>query len=240
MKMKMHGSPGHEKREASRVSAPIAGRSGAGTLAEQAYEHLEELIVTLVYPPGSLLSEGVLSGRLGLGRTPVREALQRLASEHLVVIMPRRGVRVSNLNVEQQLLVLDVRRELERLIAARAAGSITVDKRKRLVEMADEITAATRRGDEIMFLRLDRECDTILVECARNPYAASAIGPLHVISRRFWYAHRSHMTDMQPMGEVHSEVLRAVAAGDDREAAAAAERMMDFIEEFTRSTLESL
>src|SRR5258708_9067329 len=86
------------------------------SLTELAYAHLEELIVTLKLAPGRVVSEGELSVLTGIGRTPIREALQRLARERLVSILPRRGIIVTEINVGSQLKLLEVRRELERLI----------------------------------------------------------------------------------------------------------------------------
>ena len=91
------------------------------SLTDRAYKELEELVVTLRLAPGSVLSENALAGELGIGRTPIREALQRLAREGLVVILPRKGILVSEINPRKQLLVLEVRRELERLVARSGA-----------------------------------------------------------------------------------------------------------------------
>ena len=88
------------------------------TLTDTAYREIEERIVTLQLSPGEVLSESMLVDALGIGRTPIREALQQLAREGLVIIMPRRGVIVSELDVRRQLELLKVRRELERLIAS--------------------------------------------------------------------------------------------------------------------------
>ncbi len=129
-------------RQASlrKVSPPPARKSPKGaaakpaeTLTEQAYRVIEEQIVTLRLKPGEILSEQMLSATYAFGRTPIREALQRLAREGLITIFPRKGILVSDLNPRNQLLVLEVRRELERLLsragaeratkaAARAAG----------------------------------------------------------------------------------------------------------------------
>src|SRR5579862_5579940 len=87
-----------------------------GTLTDRAYRELEEMIVTLQLSPGTILSEQTLAVRLKIGRTPIREALQRLARDGLVVIMPRRGIMVSEINLRLQLRLLEVRRELERLM----------------------------------------------------------------------------------------------------------------------------
>src|SRR5436305_13711508 len=87
------------------------------SLTELAYLDLEEMIVTLKLPPGTAVSESELSQRLRIGRTPIREALQRLARERLIVILPRRGILVPEINVKRQLRLLAVRREVERLSA---------------------------------------------------------------------------------------------------------------------------
>ncbi|MEE8122944.1 MAG: GntR family transcriptional regulator, partial [Alphaproteobacteria bacterium] len=81
-------------------------RPGKLSLTDRAYNQLEELVVTLRLEPGAVLSEGVLASELGFGRTPIREALQRLAREGLVVILPRKGILVSEINPRKQLLVL--------------------------------------------------------------------------------------------------------------------------------------
>ena len=110
-----------------------AGRPAAATvesLTEQAYRQIEEQIVTLRLKPGDVLSEQMLSATFGIGRTPIREALQRLAHEGLVIILPRKGILVSDLNPRHQLLVLEVRRELERLLSRAGAERATDEQRQ--------------------------------------------------------------------------------------------------------------
>ena len=96
-------------------------RAGGRSLTDEAYAQLEELIVTLQLRPGVAVSEATLSERLGIGRTPIREALQRLAREHLVVVLPQRGNLISEIDVRKQLRLLETRREVERLIVRWAA-----------------------------------------------------------------------------------------------------------------------
>lgn len=211
----------------------VAGES----FADQAYRRLEEMIVTLQFPPGTLLSEAGLSSLLGIGRTPVREALQRLAAEYLVEIMPRRGIQVTRMNVGHQLLLLETRRELERLIATRAARRSTSDEKQAFAVMADDIERAATRGDDVTFLRTDREFNAFISQCARNPFAAAAIAPLHALSRRFWVYHYRPELDMPHSAKLHAAVMRAVAAGNDRAAAAASDSLLDYVENFTRATL---
>jgi DNA-binding transcriptional regulator YhcF (GntR family) len=109
-----------EPRSSVRQTAtPRGGWRGAAreTLTEQAYRLIEEQIVTLRLKPGDVLSEQMLSAMFKIGRTPIREALQRLAREGLITILPRKGVLVSDINPRNQLLVLEVRREIERLLS---------------------------------------------------------------------------------------------------------------------------
>src|SRR4249920_2921182 len=108
-------------------SAPAGARPPVGrppassqSLTDRAYAVLEEMIVTLQLPPTAVISEAALSEQLGIGRTPIREALQRLARERLVIVLPRRGIIVSQIDVRSQLRLLEVRREIERLVAKSA------------------------------------------------------------------------------------------------------------------------
>jgi DNA-binding GntR family transcriptional regulator len=208
------------------------------SLTERAYRALEELIVTLQLPPGSVVSEAALSQRTGIGRTPIREALQRLAREHLMVVLPRRGILVSGVDVRRQLLLLEVRRELERLLARSAAKRATEAERKRFAEIADEMQAAAAKGDDIAFMRLDREFNRLTSLASHNDFAETAMAPLHAVSRRFYYIHYQQVADLEITAKQHADVARAIAAGDRDAAGAASDRLLDYIEAFTRATVD--
>jgi DNA-binding GntR family transcriptional regulator len=213
-------------------------RRDAESLAEQAYRRLEEMIVTLELPPGSMLSEPRGAVLLGMGRTPVREALQRLADDHLVEAMPGRGVRVSDVNVERQLLLLETRRALERLTATRAARRASATQRHRLAELATEMERAAAEGDETTFIRLDVDVNTLIAAAGRNTFTSAALMPLHALSRRFWFIHhRETATDLPAAARLHADLLRAIAAGDEEGSAQATDALLDWIEQFTKSTM---
>lgn len=219
------------------TSEAPSGEETARSLTERAYGELEELIATLRLKPGQVLSEAALAQRLGIGRTPVREALQRLASEGMVVVLPRRGILVSEINVSRQLRLLEVRRELERLVARSAARRATTEERAAFAEIAAAFEEAAAANDDIMFMRLDREFNALTVQASRNEFAAKAMRHIQGLSRRFWYQHYRTVLDLPRCARLHEAVAEAIAEGAPEAAAAASDHLIDYIEEFARATL---
>lgn len=209
------------------------------SLAEKAYTDLEEMIVTLQLKPGSAVSEIGLSTILGIGRTPIREALHRLARERLVVILPQRGIMVSEINVGIQLKLLEVRRELERLIARSAARRTTELERKRFLEIANELQIASRTNDEMTFLSLDMEFNRLSASTARNEFLSSSMALINSLSRRFWHIHYQQVADMSLAATLHADVAGAIANGNESAAAKASDALLDYLEHFARATLNS-
>ena len=196
------------------------------------------MIVTLKLAPGAAVSEAELSQVLDIGRTPIREALQRLARESLVSILPRRGILVSEINVKRQLRLLEVRRELERLIARSAARRATEAERARFLELADRFEMSARVNDDVTFMRTDREFNDLCSAASHNEFAAGAMSLMHSLSRRFWYIHYKQAADMPLTAKLHADIARAIAAGDEARAAKAADKLLDAIEKFTRVTTD--
>ena len=209
----------------------------AETLTEQAYRIIEEQIVTLRLKPGEVLSEQILSASYGFGRTPIREALQRLAREGLVTILSRKGILVSDLNPRTQLLVLEVRRELERLLSRAGAERATRPQRDQLQDIARQMDQAASRNDDISFMRLDRELNLLMLEAAHNEYAERSMKLLQGLSRRFWYMHYRDAADLPLCARLHANQARAIARGDADAAARASDKLMDYVETFTRATV---
>jgi DNA-binding GntR family transcriptional regulator len=207
------------------------------TFTDRAYAQIEEMVVTLQLPPGTVLSELVLANRLGIGRTPIREALQRLSRDGLVNILPRRGVLVSDIDIRSQLRLLEVRRELDRLIARSAAKRATQEEQAQFLALAAEIRQAGEKVDDIAFMRLDQKFNTLIALVARNEYAKRAMGLMSGLSRRFWYQHYKQTADLPLAARLHAEVAEAVAARDPDAAARASDKLIDYIESFARSTL---
>jgi DNA-binding GntR family transcriptional regulator len=209
----------------------------AETLTERAYRLIEEQIVTLRLRPGDVLSEQMLSASFKIGRTPIREALQRLAREGLITVLPRKGILVSDINPRSQLLVLEVRREIERLLSRAGAERGTPEQRKSMHEIAEGMERAAKTNDDIAFMRLDRELNALMIAAAHNDYAARSMKLLQGLSRRFWYMHYREAADLPLCARLHAHQARAMAEADAEAAARASDKLMDYVETFTRATV---
>jgi DNA-binding GntR family transcriptional regulator len=222
---------------AARRQRPAEKPARSETLTEQAYRLIEERIVTLRLKPGDVLSEQMLSAASKIGRTPIREALQRLAREGLVTILPRKGILVSDINPRSQLLVLEVRREIERLLSRAGAERATKEQRAQFTEIARGMDRAAKTKDDIAFMRLDREFNGLMIEAAHNDYAARSMKLLQGLSRRFWYMHYGEAADLPLCARLHANQARAIAEGNAEAAARASDKLMDYVGNFTRGTV---
>ena len=223
-----------------RKGNPKAGKGSmprTDTLTERAYRLIEEQIVTLLLRPGDVLSEQMLSASFRIGRTPIREALQRLAREGLITILPRKGILVSDINPRSQLLVLEVRREIERLLSRTGAERATKEQRTQLQDIAQGMDRAAKTNNDLEFMRLDRELNALVIECAHNDFAARSMKLLQGLSRRFWYMHYREAADLPLCARLHANQARAIAQGNSEAAARASDKLMDYVETFTRATV---
>lgn len=208
------------------------------SLSNRAYRQLEELIVRLELAPGLALSENALREELGIGRTPIREALHRLAREGLVLISPRRGIFVVDIRLDAQLRLLEVRRGLERLIASRAARLATSADRAEFAKLAAAMKQSAEQGDHLAFLRLDREFNQRVAQASANEFAAAAISLSAGLSRRFWFRYHT-LVDFPLSARLHADVATAISNGEIAAAAEASDCLLDYIEAFTRSVIDN-
>jgi DNA-binding GntR family transcriptional regulator len=203
------------------------------TLADVAYQRLSELIIELELPPGALLSENMLSKRLAIGRTPIRESLKRLARDNLVQILPHRGVVVTEINIQQQLSALEVRRPVELILVTGAARRSTTAQRQCFLKLADDFEAAAAQEDAKAYMVVDRLYDRLIDESAGNYFASEALKPIHGIVRRFWVSRRGS-EDWHSAGKLQIKVARSIGQGDAKAASAAITAIMDLNERLLR------
>jgi len=210
-------------------------RRDGESLAEFAYRRLEDLIVSMELKPGAWVSEPVICRRLELGRTPVREALMRLATERLLVQRPRRGMIVSEIDIPAHLMVLETRRALELTLVRAAARRRSSQDIERLREIVGEFQRLLGKGKPVPLMRVDRTFVGHLIECSKNPHL-SAILPLYALSRRFWIAYRDGQNRFAGarFTQFHISIGSAVIAGDERKAEKITTEFLDHVEAFAK------
>jgi DNA-binding GntR family transcriptional regulator len=180
-------------------------------LAEVAYLELRDRIVTLRLAPGSPIQEEPLCAELGVGRTPLREAVKRLESESLAVVHPRRGTFVTEVNLLDHALISDVRRSLEGLAAERAAQRATDADRERLRELAARLESDP--GGRAAAMALDTDVHREIHRCAHNRYLESNLSQYYNLSLRIWYLFLDRLPEVDHKAE-HLPMVQAVLTGN--------------------------
>ncbi|MBU3732356.1 MAG: GntR family transcriptional regulator [Beijerinckiaceae bacterium] len=211
---------------------------GRETLADQAYRLLEDRIVRLELAPGARFTEQTLGAHIAMGRTPVREAIQRLVDDGLLLVFPRKGVMVTLIKPQDVIQALEVRLVLERMIAANAARDADVAQRQALARCADQLLAAAAMHDVDAYMRADRAFDVELGRVSGNPFAVRAVGPLQTMARRAWF-YFTRNVDLLPAAERHAALARAVAEGKVYEAVQASDQLVFHIRDGLRRVFDS-
>lgn len=186
------------------------------SLAERAYVELRHDIITLARAPGDALREDELMAELGLGRTPIREAIKRLAIQRLVVVNPRIGTRVSPVDAAEALQIAEVRVELEGFAAGLAAQRATPDERRELERLSAAV-GATSDVDELM--RLDYRVHHAIYRASRNAYLQETAGLYLHLALRVWFV----VLELAPelLADVTSEhgaLITAIVGGNQETA----------------------
>jgi DNA-binding GntR family transcriptional regulator len=200
----------------------------ATSLADQAFHAIRELIVTLELPPGSVINERELTARLTIGRTPVREALRRLAQEQLVEVYPRRGIFVTTIDVRDLARLCEVRAVLEPEAARLAAERSTQADLDALNDLENELTARRRRDDRAL-IDLDRRIHRTIYRCTHNHFLEATLDEYYALALRIWMLALEETGELQAAVLEHRTLLDAVILG---KAELAAQMMRDHVEHF--------
>jgi DNA-binding GntR family transcriptional regulator len=209
------------------MNTALKPSSEAGSLAEQAYRLLEEQLVTLKLAPGELIAEKDLMDKAGIGRTPVREAIQKLSAEGLLQVLPRKGLMVTPLRRSDLTRIIEARRVLERLMVVKAAERASPDQRQALRILAMHLEAAD--NDLELFFRLDQRLDELLEVACDNSFLVKALTAMHSQCRRLWYLHRKRL-NLPLSAQLHGGLARAVADGDGAGAIRALDEIITILE----------
>jgi DNA-binding GntR family transcriptional regulator len=198
----------------SAAASPAAGE----LLADRAYAELRDRIVTLSIAPGAPINEDALGRELEMGRTPVREAIKRLALENLVTVFPRRGTFASEINITDLAQISDVRVLLEGHAAARAAERLTGVQRDELDGLLAEMDGREGSRDPAALMELDAEIHRFIYRCAGNVYLQETLERYLNLSLRIWYLVLDRLPHLFDRVHEHRALLEEIREGNPNEA----------------------
>ena len=202
-------------------------KATAKSQLHEAYLAIEDRIVTLEFVPGGMLTEKFIIDSVGFGRTPVREAIQRLALEGLIEVHPRSGVKIAEIRPEDYPRAIEPRLTLEPLLARSAARFGGPKDREIIAHRMHEMRAAARRSDVRGFLREDKALDEAISNATANPFLPRTLAPLQIHSRRFWF-HYHGTNGLVEAADGHVAVCQAIIVGDSDAAFARARELMEY------------
>lgn len=183
------------------------------TDADKAYLLILDRIIKAEMEPGSLIQERVLMDSLGLGRTPIREALKRLQVEHFVTVSPRRGIFVTPIAIGDINQLYELRIELEALVIQLAAQRATSEQVAKLEALVDEESLQQLQSPyEIM--DLDRDFHFLSYEASQNQFLQADLKRYYFMSQRIWYYGLSTMKSIEIGIREHIEIVAAIKTGD--------------------------
>lgn len=190
------------------------------SLKQKAYEAIRHKIVSLELPPGAVIDESALIDELDVGRTPIREALQRLALEKLVVIVPRRGMFVTEIGITDLQRLFEVRLELEELAARLATRRGRAEHWRRMEEVLARLDDESEETDNEVLIAIDGACHEIMYEAADNEFLQDTLSTMYALSLRLWYYSLAKIGRMHSTVSEHRDILAALKAGDQERAGA--------------------
>lgn len=189
------------------------------SLSEQAYTRIKQKIVSLALAPGAVIDEAALQEELALGRTPIREALQRLAREKLVTIIPRRGMFVADIGITDLGRLFEVRLALESQAARLAAVRGLPTHWQRMEAALADLLDGEDSADNEQLIAVDAACHEILYEAADNEFLQDTLVTLYALSLRLWYFALNQIGDMRGAILEHQAILDALQAQNAEQAA---------------------
>jgi DNA-binding GntR family transcriptional regulator len=209
-------------RALDRLTVLVSPDARTDSLSAVAYYLIRDLIVTLELAPGTPLAEREVMQRLGLGRTPVREALRRLADEGLVTIYARRGMVVAPVDVRDLAAVSEVRVQLEGFAARLAAQRATSRDRGDAATLTAELERLPEQSDERAMIRFDQRVHQFVHRAAHNDYLRDTLDEYLTLSLRLWFLGLHQVSRLDDAIREHREMLQAIVTGDGERAEAVA------------------
>lgn len=208
------------------------------SLADVAYERIHDRLLMLDIKPGDLLNDDHLAKDLGIGRTPVREALKRLELDRLVVSYPRRGTFAARVEVTDLAFISEIRMHLEPLAASRAARVATEQQREQLRAVMRAIESSDAHAASVVeTLRLDARVHQGIYAAAANPHLEDVLIRYDNLATRIWCMVLDRLPDLSRHVHEHLDLLGAVIDGDEAGAADLARSHVSGFEDAVRKAL---
>lgn len=207
------------------------------SLAQQAYEALRDRLIMLDIRPGDPVNEAALAAELGVGRTPVREALKRLAADHLVVSYPRRGTFAAAVDITDLAAIAEVREHLEPLAARRAAENPDPEVAAEARRLIDDLSALADEEDRRTLLAADLRIHRFIYRSTGNRHLADTLVRLDDLATRIWSLVLDRLPHLSGHVHEHAELLGAIAEGDGEGAARIARQHVRSFERRVRDSL---
>ncbi len=200
------------------LGASYRHRASQDSLRNQAFQQIREKIVSGALPPASLVDEKALAHQLKLGLTPIRQALRWLALENLVIILPRRGTIVADLNSTDLQKIFEVRLQLVPYAFRLAAQRATVTELKAIESTIAKAREVIASGTAAEMLAVDRKVQELVIEAAHNEFLLEILERLHAQAMRFWRTDRIHEGQLREQIKQHRQIMAALRAGDGERA----------------------
>jgi DNA-binding GntR family transcriptional regulator len=223
--------------ELSELSTYAPHRPAPASLSEKAYYLIRDRIVSLRLPPGSMINERALTEELGVGRTPVREGLRRLADENLVVVYPRRGIFVAGIEARDLASISEVRAELEGFAARLASARASADERVTCEALIAELVATRSESDVDKLIHFDQRIHRHVYRCTHNDLLEATLEEYFVLTLRLWLAVLDRVEHLEEAVQDHRELLEAILEEDGDRAEKVMRRHVTGFEEAIRAVL---
>lgn len=219
------------------ATAANAHTPGA-SLAEQAYLQLRDKLIMLEIRPGDPINDGQIAAELGIGRTPVREAIKRLEGDHLLVSFPRRGTFATRVDITELADVSEIREMLEPLAARRAARMANEEMRTEIRSVAKTIGGlGDVQADQRELMRYDITVHRLIYRAAANPHLEDVLVRYDNLATRIWCLVLEKMPTVTAHITEHVELLNAIADGDGERASQLALHHVTNFEQTIRNVL---
>lgn len=222
-----------KENQGSVVEKAPPTRRNSVNLLDRAYERLEQLIVTCELAPGAFLRIQDLQDISGFSRTPVHQAVTRLAADTLIVVRPRHGLQVAPVDLARERLLLKLRRDLERFVIRLAAEHASSSHRNQILYLARRLRQRRDSMEISEFNVFDRRIDQLVLAAAGEPFLEHTLRPLHTIFRRIGWIYHSRVSGHANITETidtHLSVLDAVVKRDAESAIHCSDVLIDFVD----------